>query len=596
MLKTEDRYCGSNELRSALMKNRKLFWAVGLFSFFANLLMLTGPIYMLQVYDRVLGSGSVETLIALSAIMVFMYVIMGVLDYVRGRIMARVGARFQSDLDQRVFIAAASRHAVSSELKPSSGLLDLESIQRLITSPVLIAAFDIPWTPIFFLGIYLFHPWLGYLAIFGACLLLFITLANQVFSQSPQSRAREASLSANAMSTQVQMEAEIVQAMGMQEAIADRWNRARGLALSNQTHAADVSGSFTATSKTLRMLLQSAMLGLGAWLVMQNSMTAGGMIASSILLGRALAPVDLALNQWPVVQQGIQGWSSLAELLVSNPRNPQYLALPKPKANLIVSDVDITPPGEAVATVCSLNFEVRAGQALAVVGPSGCGKSTLARALTGVWLPNTGTIRLDGAALDQYGSAALGKQIGYLPQRVQFFDGTIAENIAGFDPNSTDEKVISAAKKAAAHEVILGLPKGYNTPVFSCKMQLSGGQIQRIGLARALYGNPVLIVLDEPNSNLDSLGTSALNQAIQHLKRSNCAVVIMAHRPAAIQQCDLVLVLEKGFQVAFGSKGELMAERTDQQSKIPENLSKTRSYVWKRINRGPQKDTSSRVL
>jgi PrtD family type I secretion system ABC transporter len=505
------------------------------------------------------AQGSEETLIALSVLVVFLYGVMGLLDYTRGRIMARVGARFQADLDRRVFDAVVRKSAVAPDIKTNAGLADLEAVQRLMTSPVLMAAFDAPWTPIFFAAIFLFHPMLGWLAVGGALVLVGITVANQLLSRESQAEAGVAGQAAGAMSDQIRVEAEMVQAMGMRDAAFTRWQKARGRALEQQVRATDVGGTFTAMTKTLRLFLQSAMLGLGAWLVLQNQMTPGAMIAGSILLGRALAPVELALNQWPIVQRGRLGWANLAELLGAVGIEPSRTTLPKPKARLTAKGLTVVPPGEKQAALKSIAFQVEPGQAVGVIGPSGAGKSTLARTLTGVWPPAGGSVRLDGAALEHYGTETLGRHIGYLPQRVQLFDGTIAENIARLSPNPDDAKVVKAAKMAAAHEMILELPQGYDTQIRAGQVRLSGGQMQRIGLARALYDDPVIVVLDEPNSNLDNIGSQALNHAIRQMKASGRSVLIMAHRPAAIQECDMLLVLDGGMRMAFGPKDEVLA-------------------------------------
>lgn len=549
---------GRAELRATRSKSRTLYWIVGLFSLFANLLMLTGPMYMLQVYDRVLGSKSEETLIALSLLVVFLYGVMGILDYTRGRIMARVGARFQADLDRRVFDAVVRKSAVAPDVRTQSGLLDLEAIQRLMTSPVLMAFFDLPWTPIFVAAIFLFHPLLGWLAVAGGALLILIALANQLLSRQPQLRASRAGQMAGAMSDQLRIEAEMVQAMGMRGAAFDRWQQARGTALDEQIKATDVGGGFSSLTKTLRLFLQSAMLGLGAYLVLQNEMTPGAMIAGSILLGRALAPIELMLNQWTIVQRATKGWDALAELLGAVAVEPSRTALPKPAARLVAKSLTIVPPGEKTAALRGLSFELPPGKAMGVIGPSGAGKSTLARCLTGVWRPAGGSIRLDSAALDQYAPDVLGQHIGYLPQRVQLFDGTIAENIARLSLQPDPVKVVAAAQKADAHQMILELPEGYDTRIIAGQQRLSGGQIQRIGLARALYDDPVIIVLDEPNSNLDNEGTLALNKAIRSVKQDARSVIIMAHRPAAIQECDLLLVIDGGVRTAFGPRDEVL--------------------------------------
>jgi ATP-binding cassette subfamily C protein len=549
---------GREELRQVRKRSRSLYWTVGLFSAFANLLMLTGPLYMLQVYDRVLGSGSQETLVALSLLVVFLYTVMGVLDYTRGRIMARVGARFQDDLDRRVFDAVVRKSAVAPDSKTNGGLADLEAVQRTITSPVLMAAFDLPWTPIFFAGIFVFHVWLGYLALAGGAVLVVIAIANQYLSRGAQARAAYSGQQAGGMADQIRTEAEMVQAMGMRDAAFTRWQKKRGEALEGQVRAGDVGGTFTSMTKTIRLFLQSAMLGLGAYLVLLNELTPGAMIAGSILLGRALAPVEMGLNQWPLVQRGMAGWDNLAELLGIVVPESQRTELPKPRALLVAKNLTVVPPGEKQASLKSISFNVEPGQAVGVIGPSGAGKTTLARTLTGVWRPAGGSVRLDGAALEHYGSEILGRHIGYLPQRVSLFDGTIAQNIARLADTPDDAKVVAAAKMAAAHEMILELPDGYDTMIQSGLVRLSGGQMQRIGLARALYDEPVILVLDEPNSNLDNTGSQALNHAIREMKASGRSVLIMAHRPAAIQECDTLLVLDGGMRMAFGPKDEVL--------------------------------------
>ncbi len=556
-----DRSRGLAELRAARNAARGLFAAVGIFSVFVNLLMLTGPLYMLQVYDRVLGSRSEETLIALSLLATFLFLSMGVLDHARSRIMSRIAARFQDGLDRRVFAAAVAR----STLLPNDPLAalaqrDLEAVQRLIASPVLIAIFDIPWTPMFLAAIFILHPLMGWLAVTGGVILVGVTLWNQRASQEPRKRATLAAAEADRFAEGLKAEAETVQALGMGGAAFTRWSRARNEALVRSTTAADVSGGFSVLTRTFRLFLQSVVLGLGAWLVLQGELTGGAMIAGSILLGRALAPIESAIGQWAVVQVAQQGWDRLATLLSVEREAPPRTALPRPAAVLDVQTLSIVPPGESLAVVRGVSFRLEAGQALGIVGPSGSGKSSLARALTGVWRPAAGKIRLDGATLDQYDPDRLGALIGYLPQRVTLFDGTIADNIARLAPEPDAEKVVAAAMAAAAHEMILRLPQGYDTRVSGLGGRLSGGQIQRIGLARALYGDPVLLILDEPNSNLDNDGSTALNAAIRSMKAEGRSVLIMAHRPAAIQECDLLLVMQDGMRAAFGPRDQVLRE------------------------------------
>jgi PrtD family type I secretion system ABC transporter len=555
---TKDR--GLQELRTVRAQSRSLYWTVAIFSFFVNLLMLTGPLYMLQVYDRVLGSGSQETLFALSLLVVFLFTLMGLVDYARGRVMARVGARFQDALDHRVFDASLRRSALGQSASSETALQDLEAVQRLLTSPVLTSVFDMPWAPLFIFGIALFHPWLGLLAITGGGILIMAAVFNQLATRRHTERMLAVTHSANRMSAQMQTEAELVSALGMREAAFDRWKAVRRKSLEETVTTADVGGGFTTGIKTFRLFLQSAMLGLGAFLVLKGELTPGAMIAGSILLGRALAPVELAVNQWSVVQRARKGWHNLAELLGTVPPIEPRTELPVPAAKLQLQQVTIIPPGETQATLRMMSFEVAPGEAIGVIGSSGAGKSTLAKAITGVWRPAGGKIRLDGASLEQYDPVALGRYIGYLPQRVELFDGTIAENIARLQKDAPAEHIVAAAKKADAHDMILKLPDGYDTQVSVHGGRLSGGQLQRIGLARAMYEDPVLLVLDEPNSNLDNEGSLALNAAIRAMKSAGKSVLIMAHRPAAIQECDKLLMVEHGQKRAFGPKDEVLRE------------------------------------
>ncbi|MBO9468384.1 type I secretion system permease/ATPase [Tropicibacter sp. R15_0] len=559
---------GRDELRAAMRQNRPYFWFVAIFSAFVNLLMLTGPMYMMQVYDRVLGSRSEATLIALSVLVVFLYSMMGILDFVRGRVMGRVAARFQSALDLRVFDAVLRRSAVKPDQLAQTGLRDLESVQRLMSSPVLLALFDIPWTPVFLIGIMIFHPWLGILAFVGGGFLIVVTVINQVVTRAPSLKSNMMVMQAENSAQQIQSEAEMVQALGMRKNAFQRWMVARSQALAGQIGSSDLTGSFSTLTKTFRLLLQSAMLGLGAYLVLQGELSPGAMIAGSILMGRALAPVEQAIGQWPAVERARKGWENLSQLLGEMPEEKERTELPYPQAKLDVQQLTVVPPGEQQASLRMVSFMLQPGQAVGVIGPSGSGKSTLARALTGIWRPAAGKIRLDGATIDQYGPDTLGQLIGYLPQRVTLFDGTIAENIARLSPNPDAEKIVEAARKADAHEMILKLPDGYDTKVTAAGGRLSGGQIQRIGLARAMYGDPVLLVLDEPNSNLDNEGSEAVNRAIRGFKEAGKSVLIMAHRPAAIRECDLLLMIENGTRTAFGPKDQVLKDMVKNHQQI----------------------------
>lgn len=552
---------GRHEISAALRGSRGLILAVGLFSAFANLLLLTGPLFMLQVYDRVLGSQSEETLVALIALVAFLYAVMGILDFVRGRVMARVSARVQEQLGRRVFDAVTRKSALGLEDEHSRmGLRNLDAVAQIYASPVWLAFFDLPFTPVFLFGIMLFHPWMGALALGGGLLLVLVTVLNQISTQALARESQGRQAVAGKLSEHIRDESEMVRSLGMESALRGRWGVAREAALQAQVHHSDIAGRYSILVKTLRLFLQSAMLALGAWLVLRGEVTSGAMIASSILMGRALAPVEQIIGQWPAVQSARRARQGLALLLGSVGVEPPRTALPRPEARLSVENVAVVPPGSKHVTLRGVTFRAGAGQAVGVIGPSGAGKSSLAKALTGLWPLAQGDIRLDGAAISQFDSESLGRHVGYLPQNVRLFEGTIAENIARMTPNPDAEAVVAAARQAAAHEMILQLPKGYDTPVGNAHSRLSGGELQRVGLARALFGAPVVLILDEPNSNLDNQGTQALNEAIRQMKARGGIVLIMAHRPAAIQECDLLLMIEGGQMRAFGPKDEVMAK------------------------------------
>ncbi len=536
-----------------------LFWTIAIFSTVVNLLMLTAPLYMLQVDDRVIPSRSRETLLALTLLITALFAIMGILDYVRSRIAARIGAIVQTRLDDRVFRAVLRRSVLSSERsKPSSGLKDLEAVQKLASSPVLFAVFDMPWAPLFILAIFSFHQYLGYLALTGGLVLVVVTFLTQRFTRKPEQESTMATAQGEAFAETIRQQGEMVQALGMRDSVLARWKGMRDRALDAQLNSSDLVGQFSTITKTFRYFLQSAMLGLGAYVVLRGEMSAGAMIAGSILMGRALAPVEQAIGGWPLVVRARSGWTNLKGLLETTPEAEEPLPLPRPRARLEVSQLTVVPPEQQKASLRMLDFNVDPGQALGVIGSSASGKSTLARVLTGIWRPAAGAVRLDGAALQHYEPDVLGSYIGYLPQDVVLFNGTVAENIGRMLPQPDPVKVVAAAKKAGAHDMILGLPQGYDTPVFAGGSRLSGGQKQRIGLARAFYGDPVMMVLDEPNSNLDAAGQDALNLAIRQAKSEGRIVIIMAHRPAGIAECDTILIIENGAAKAFGPRDEVL--------------------------------------
>ncbi|WP_323716812.1 type I secretion system permease/ATPase [Paracoccus aminovorans] len=553
------RHHGRQELSKARGRAWQLYAFVGLFSFAVNMLMLTGPLFMMQVYDRVLASRSVETLTALFLLVVFLFTLMGVLDLARNRIMARVAARFQERMEGRVFTAALQDgQAAGSDLVVRGGMRDLEAVQRLIGSPVLMALFDLPWAPFFLAAVYIFHPLLGAVATAGLLILVVATVLNQWLSRESLQQAAIASQSAERMSDLYRDEGELIGSLGMRAAAFSRWQEARDRATEAAMQGSDRATGFTVFSRSFRLFLQSALLAAGAWLVLKQEVTPGAMIASSILMGRALAPIEQVVGGWSIVQRAQDGWNRLAELLSRRPAPIPRTPLPRPDAQLELRNLTVIPPGQGIATLRGVGFDLNPGQALGVIGPSGAGKTTLARALTGAWPIAGGSIRLAGATLDQYDPDVLGGLIGYLPQQVTLFDGTIAENIARLSPQPDPQRVVAAATAAAAHRMILDLPQGYDTRVSQTGGRLSGGQIQRIGLARALYADPVIFVLDEPNSNLDNEGSAALNVAIRNIKARGGAVIIMAHRPAAISECELLLVLDQGMRRAFGPRDEVL--------------------------------------
>ena len=537
---------GDREIKGALGESRRLFVSVGLFSVFVNVLMLTGPLFMLQVYDRVLTSRSEATLVTLIGIVAFLFLMMGILDHARGRVLARAGARLQAKLDSRVLRAILTRAIAPAErARPATGVRDLEVIQRFFSSSGPFAFFDAPWTPVFLCVLFMFHWLLGALAVFSGILLLVIALINQARTARLQQEVGDAHNRSALFVEQMRAGSETVAGLGMQDAVIARSATLRDELLDRTLAASDRGGFFGVTTKTLRLFLQSMMLGLGAWLAIHGQVSFGVMIAASILLGRALAPIDQAVAQWPILQRVLAARRSLAELLEQTPPEEARTALPMPRAILEAHGLTVAAPGAKVPAVRGASFRLEPGQAAGIAGPSASGKSTLARALAGVWRPVGGSVRLDGAELDQYGQT-LGEYIGYLPQEVVLFEGTVAENIARLSPIARDEDVVAAAKRTGAHEMILRLPGGYDFQVSAGGAALSGGQRQRIALARAFYGSPVLVVMDEPDSNLDADGTLALARAVQGHKKRGGAAVVVAHRHGAFAQCDQVYVMEAG--------------------------------------------------
>lgn len=547
-----------DELTQAFMNQSWfLLSATIIFSIFVNLLMLTGPLFMLQIYDRVLSSQSVETLTALVILMTGLFILMGILDFARGRVMARIGARFYTLLASRVDEAS-----LRSPREKGETSRNLVAVEQAISSPAPFVFFDIPWTPIFIALLFLFHFWLGVFAVIGGLIMIAVAFTNRMRSKSVLEHAQKESLAAEILNESLRRERETLQALGMMGAAVRQLSTARNHALEARMVASDRAGAYSATVKTLRFFLQSAILALGALLAIHGKISPGMMIAGSILLGRALAPVEQGTAQWATIQRAIVAWRQLRSFLEANPRHERAIELPTPAARLAVKDVALTLPGIEEPVLSQISFELEPGEALGVVGRNACGKSTLARVLTGIWVPTKGEIRLDGATYDQWNHDVLGSYIGYLPQAIGLFSGTIAQNIARLASDFNSEAILSAAKQAGAHEMIMRLPNGYETMVGAVinseEDGLSGGQRQRIGLARALYGDPVLIVLDEPNAHLDGEGERGLIETMEELKGREKVIVVMAHRPSAITACDKILLMENGRPRAFGPRDDVL--------------------------------------
>ena len=542
---------------SAPIGVRRQLISVFLFSVFTNILMLTGPLFMLQVYDRVLSSGSEETLVALTGLVIILYGLFGILEYARGRIAARIGARFHDALGVQVFRTTLNG-SNSLPHNKTAQLHDLEAIRTFWTSPVCLVFFDLPWTPVFAIAIFVFHPLLGWLALGGGTILLLATLINQWLTSKNALNAQRFAFQAQQFAAQSRQCSDVIQAQGMVGAISKKWASLQHKAAMATLTANDGTGALTAFSKSFRFLLQSGMLAVGAWLVLQGELTAGAMIAGSILMGRALAPVEQGLAQWHVAQRAWAGYRAVRHLSLNQPTKSQLPKLPRPSSCISVHNLSFSPSGATTPILDDLSFDIPAGTALGVIGRSGSGKTTLARALVGLEQPLLGAIRLGGATLSQYGTNQLGQFVGYLPQNVRIFQGSIAQNIAQMDEAATMDQIITAARQAHVHNMILDLPDGYATELDPQQPQLSGGGLQRLALARALFRDPVLLVLDEPNSALDAEGSAALNKVVQNMKQRGKTVVVMTHRPTAIHACDTLMVLHHGTISGLGPRDQII--------------------------------------
>lgn len=546
----------------ALSSCRPAFFAVGGFSAVINLLMLAGSLYMLQVYDRVLSSRSVPTLIGLSILLLIAYALQGFLDAVRVKMLARIGARFDEQVSPLAFGAArrlslAGRRA-DEALQP---IRDLDQIRGFLASLGPTALFDMPWMPLFFAGCFVLHPWLGLLALGGGVIIVALTWATERISRTALQAQMNSRATREALAEASRRNAEAVTAMGMGGAFDGKWQEANRRHVGDWLAAADVTGTSGAFAKVFRMVLQSAVLGLGAYLAIHDQISGGAMIAASIMTSRALAPIEIAVGNWKGFVAARLGLRRLEQVL-SSPAlaERQHTPLPIPAAALTVDNLVVAAPGRSTPIVSGVSLRVEAGQGLGIIGPSASGKSTLVRALVGVWHPLKGEVRLDGASLDHWARDALGRHVGYLPQDVELFDGTVAENIARFAANAPGEAIVGAARAAGAHELILRLEEGYDTRLGEGGMALSGGQRQRIGLARALYRAPFLVVLDEPNSNLDQEGDEALTEAVRGVRARGGIVIVVTHRQGAIAGLDRLALMAEGRLQAIGPKEEVLAK------------------------------------
>jgi len=544
-------------LEAALFATRRILFQAGFFSLFVNILMLTGPIYMLSIYDRVLSSRSFETLVVITILVFVLFAAMAALDFVRSALLSRAGVEFENRLKALTFDFTMDAARVGGSM-PERPLRDLRQIRQFVASPALTAFFDAPWTPIFLGMVYLMHWLLGIVATVGLLILLALALINQRWSRKANEAAQQSSVEADTMAAGALRNASAADAMGMRAGLKARWLQQSGVAADFSVLAGDKIGGLTATSKATRLFLQSAILGTGAYLAILQIITPGVMIAASIIAGRALAPIEIVTSQWRNFALTGMAYQRVKEFLAAGIERKARTALPTPKGEIEVDRLYIQPATVQKPIVKNVSFRLRPGEALGVVGPSAAGKSTLARALVGVERVVSGLIRIDGASLDQWDPDALGPYVGYLPQEIELFAGSAAQNIARFSDNATPEKIIAAAEAAGAHQMILGLSDGYDTDIGDHGRRLSAGQKQRVGLARALYGDPVFVVLDEPNANLDADGDAALARAVQGLKARGATTIIVAHRPSAIAFVDKLLMLADGEMKAFGPRDEVL--------------------------------------
>ena len=560
-----------NEVAQVLASFKQTFRNIGVFSAVINMLMLMPAIYMLQLYDSVLTSRNEMTLLMLTLIMLGAYIFMGSLEYVRSFVLIRVGAQLDMKLNKRVYTAAFEQSLKQGDGNAGQALKDLTNLRQFLTGNALFAFFDAPWFPIYLFVIFMFHPILGVFALCGTVILITLAYINEKISHKPLAEANSMAIASGNVASNNLRNAEVIEAMGMLPNIQSRWYKLHSRFLNLQAEASEKAGVVAALSKSFTVALQSLMLGLGALLVLDNSITPGMMIAGSILLGRAIAPVQLLISVWKQIGSTRSAYERLTQLLEQNPAREAGMALPKPKGAIAVENVTAVPPGGKIPVIKGLSFSLAAGEVLGIIGPSGSGKSTLARLLVGVWPAAAGKVRLDGADVYLWNKDELGPHIGYLPQDIELFAGTVSENIARFGEINAD-KVILAAKRAGVHEMILNMPEGYDTPLGDGGAGLSGGQKQRLGLARTMYDDPSLIVLDEPNSNLDDVGEQALLAALVDLKKRGKTIILITHRTSIISVTTKLLLLQDGSAKLFGPTSQVIEQLSKQQQQAQKAL------------------------
>lgn len=550
------------EIGRVLLSFKGTFYTVAAFSAIINLLALVPSLYMLQVYDRVLSSRNEITLLMLTVMMLGAYLFSGALELIRSFVLVRVGAQFDMKLNRRLYTAAFDQNLKLGGSNAGQALNDLTTLRQFLTGNALFAFFDAPWFPIYLIVIFFFEPWLGLFALGGVVILAVLAVVNERVTYEPLKEANTMAITSSTMATNNLRNAEVIESMGMLPNLMARWFKTHGRFLSLQADASQKAGTITGVTKFFQMSLSSGVLGLGALLVLDNKITAGMMIAASILLGRTLAPVQQLIGVWKSWSSTRSAFDRITKLLDQNPMRAAGMPLPAPRGQLSVEGVHAAPPGVRSPIVKGISFAIQPGDVLGIIGASGSGKSTLARLLVGVWPAMGGTVRLDGADIFSWNKAELGPHLGYLPQDIELFSGTISENIARFGDIDA-EKVVQAAKRAGVHEMILRLPEGYDTRLGEGGAGLSGGQKQRLGLARAMYGDPALIVLDEPNSNLDEIGEHALVQAVMDLRQRGKTIVLITHRPSAINVTTKLLLMNDGTVQAFGPTKDVVAAIND---------------------------------